>query len=83
MEYSFENQDRQCRLRNISRLIGEVFVEVYDQLTAPPRGKKILLINEQLKKCVKHLSTTHLDGLFQDGIEKHIYYICGFLCRKQ
>jgi len=79
-DYSFEPPERQRLLRNISGLIGEVFVDVYEQLTAPPRGKKILLIRQQLDQCIKDLSSSKLDTLFIDGIDKRIYYITGFLC---
>ena len=78
---SFVTPERKRRLRNISGLIGEVFLEVYEQLTAPPRGKKILLISQQLQKLVQDITTTNLDKLFVDGIDKHVYYISGFLCR--
>lgn len=80
-EYSFETIERQRRLRNISGLIGEVFVEVYEQLTTPPSGKKIILIRQQLDQCIKDLSKSNLNNLFVDGIDQRIYYITGFLCR--
>jgi hypothetical protein len=80
-EYSLETPERQRQLRNTSGLIGEVFIELYEQLTAPPRGKKILLISQQLNELISSLSKKELGKLFVDGIDKHVYYICGFLCR--
>ena len=80
-EYSFDPPDQQRKLRNVSGLIGEVFLEAYEQLTAPLSGKKIELISQQMKKLVDHLSTTPLDELLNDGLDKHVYYITGFLCR--
>jgi hypothetical protein len=80
-EYSFEPPEYQRRLMNVSGLIGLVFVELYEQLTAPPRGNKIELISQQLPRCIEHLATTPLDKLLEDGIGKRIYYISGFLCR--
>ena len=62
-------------------MIGEIFLEAYEQLTAPPRGKKILLISQQLDNFIKDLSTTNLSDLFEDGVSKHVYYVSGFLCR--
>jgi hypothetical protein len=44
-EYTFELQEYQCWLRNVSGLIGGVFVELCEQLTAPPHGNKIELIS--------------------------------------
>jgi hypothetical protein len=80
-EYTFEPPEYQRRLRNVSGLIGIVFIETYDQLTAPPRGTRIELISQQLQRCVEHISTTPLDRLLEEGIDKRVYYIAGFLCR--
>jgi hypothetical protein len=81
VEYTFESTDRKNELRNLSGSIGHVFLELFEQLVAPPKGKKILLINSQLDDCIKKISTTRLEELFEDDIAKRIYYISGFLCR--
>lgn len=56
-------------------------MELFEQLTAPPRGTKIELISQQLQQCIEHIATTPLDKLLEEGIDKRIYYIAGFLCR--
>lgn len=80
-EYTFESTERQNQLKNLSGSIGDVFLEVFEQLTAPPTGKKILLINKQLDNCIETITTTSLRDLFEEGVDKHVYYISGFLCR--
>jgi hypothetical protein len=78
---TFESGERKNELRNLSGSIGHIFLELFEQLVAPPKGKKICLFNNQLDDCIKKISTTRLEDLFEDGIAKRVYYISGFLCR--
>jgi hypothetical protein len=68
------------KLQGLSQVIGWVFVDLFESLITPPRGKKVVPIETQLESCLEELASKSLSDYFSKGMDKHVYYIAGFLC---
>jgi hypothetical protein len=68
------------KLQCLSQVIGWVFVDYFESLITPQRGKKVVPIKTQLKSCLEELASKSLSDYFEKGMDKHVYYIAGFLC---
>jgi hypothetical protein len=65
------------KLQGLSQVIGWVFVDLFESLITPPRGKKVVPI-EKLESCPEELASKSLSDYFSKGMDKHVYYIAGF-----
>jgi hypothetical protein len=72
--------DFAIKLQCLSQVIGWVFVDYFESLITPPKGKKVVLIETQLESCLEELASKSRSDYFEKGMDKHVYYIAGFLC---
>lgn len=68
------------KLLCLSQVIGWAFVDYFESLITPPRGKKVVPLQVQLDGCLKELESKDLNEYFDKGLDKHVYYCAGFLC---
>lgn len=72
--------DEKTKLLCLCKRIGFVFVDIFESMITMPRGKKVIPIETQLQACLDTLATKILDDYFEDGVDKHVYYVAGYLC---
>ena len=71
---------QKTKLLCIAKRIGFVFVDTFESMITMAGGKKVLSIITQLQACLDLLSSKRLDDYFDDDIDKHVYYVAGYLC---
>jgi hypothetical protein len=73
-------QDFVLKLQCLSQLLGWVYVDYFESLITPPRGKKVIPLEIQLDQCLKELEAKNLNEYFDKGMDRQVYYCAGYLC---
>jgi hypothetical protein len=79
-KYSNVPHEQKIKLLCVTKRIDFIFVDLFESMISMPGGKKVIAIEVQLQSCLDDLSTKRLEDYFEEGIEKHVYYVAGYLC---
>jgi hypothetical protein len=67
--------DFAVKLQCLSQVIGWAFVDFFESLISPPRGKMVVPLQIQLDECLKELESKDLNEYFDKGLDKHVMLV--------